>query len=132
MVWSMRMNIDSGCIRFRLPVRWDIAARVLKHTARNGSTRFEIQRQGNGYLRLKQYRAFRPTIILDVRYHAELDAAAVVKVADMTRGLRLIWRDRQRVEAMIDRYRSDAEFFATRPDWLEDAPGAQTLASRRR
>jgi hypothetical protein len=121
----MDTSFESAYVRFQLPVRWDIATRVLKHAARNGRARLEIQRTGNGYLRLQRHRAFRPAIAIDVLYLAELESATIVLVADVTRGPRLTWRDRQRIEALIDQFRSDAEFFASHLHALDDHEASQ-------
>ena len=113
------MEMGSSFVRFRLPVSWDIATRVLKHTARNGRTRFDIQRHGNGFLRLQLARAVRPTITIDVMSLAELDSATTVLAVDVTRGLRLTKRESHVVGTLLERFQSDAEFFATRLSGLD-------------
>lgn len=120
LVWSGMMKPSSGSVRFRLPIPWDIAVAVLKHTAHNGRTPFRIVRQGNGYLRLEHSRAFRRRITVDLNIVAERDTATTVMAVDVTRGMRISTRSRHQVDALLDQFKSDAEFFATRLDRLSE------------
>lgn len=114
------MDTGSDYLRFRLPLLWYRTARLLKHTARNGSTGFEIQREGNGYLRLQLVRTLRPTITIDVMFLAEFDAATTVLLVDMTRTLRFNRQEHQQANELMKQFQSDTEFFATRMFSTED------------
>lgn len=123
------METEPGVVRFRLPVTWDVGAQVLKHTARNGRTPLTIQRYGNGFLRLQLPRAFRPAITIDVMFIAERNATTVLLV-NVTRRFRLSMREHQRVDALLEQFRADAEFFAEHLGCVVDEAARQDQQPR--